>query len=161
MKPEKKTQDAIKFLEEFSWLLKAHGRVDISEIIEMVKQRNLLVHAGIGLNNLPSSQSNVRALVGILPNILNDEKIFPSNEDIAEFTEATLGVTVSRWKKKSKFEIIGHTVCHTAQLSNAGLEKVVQALEKLVSGDVTAHKLVASRKEKSLSWNEIIQTLNR
>ena len=93
--------------------------------------------------------------------MFTERKLFDSNEEIADFAETTLGVTIPRWAKKSKHELIGHIVCNAASLNDRGLEKLVKALSLLSSGDNRARNLVSSRKKEHLNWNEIIQILSR
>ena len=88
-----------------------------------------------------------------------DESIFPSNEDIAEFSETALKITIPRWQKKAKFELVGHIVCHAVKLDDLQVANLVRALTLIVDGENAARQILTSRKEQGLSWNEVIQNL--
>jgi hypothetical protein len=103
---------------------------------------------------------NVYFLVGTLPKLFSDERLFPSNEDIADFAGAALKVRIPRWEKKSKFELIGHIVCRTAELSDIEVSDLVKALQRLIANGDSARKLIRDSKQSGLSWNEIIQQLS-
>ncbi len=53
-------------------------------------------------------------LIGILPAILIDTHKFPSNEDIVKLAEKSLPIRITRWQKKSRYEIIGVIIAEIA-----------------------------------------------
>jgi hypothetical protein len=147
-----------RFVEELSWLLSSYADLDFrslgelsSGIIDTSRTRNLLIHS--------DRQPTVRMLVGILPGVLVDEKLFPSNEDIAEFASTTLEMPIPRWSKKSRYELIGHVVCHTDKAPPWKLESLLAALDRLVDEKGSARALVEKQRKSGASWNEVIQTL--
>jgi hypothetical protein len=152
---------AINLIEELSWVLRTYSDVDTKTLSNL---RNFLVHAPTRQHEqfasyLPEN-SNVFFLVGTLPKLFSDERLFPTNVDIADFADAALKVRIPRWQKKSKFELIGHIVCRTAELSESQVSDLVKALQKIISNGDSARKLIRDRKQAGLSWNEIIQQLS-
>lgn len=147
-----------RFVEELSWLLSSYSDLDFrslgqlsSELVETNRSRNLLAHS--------DRRPSVRMLVGILPSVLVDEKLFPTNEDIVEFAQTTLEMSIPRWGKKSRYELIGHVVCHTDQAPASNLESLLTALDRLADEKGTTRALVEKQRKSGASWNEVIQTL--
>jgi hypothetical protein len=149
-----------RFLQELSWLLASYEDLDFRALQQQVERaeprrpRSLFDHAG--------DQSSAAAfLVGTLPDLFQDEAVFPSDEDIADFAQHALGVIIPRWSKKSKYEIIGHVVCHTSVADETRLRRVVGALERLTHDRERASNLITENKAQGMTWNELIQKLIR
>jgi hypothetical protein len=147
-----------RFVEELSWLLSSYADLDFrslgqlsAELVDANRSRNFLVHS--------DRRPAVRMLVGVLPGVLVDEKLFPTNEDIAEFAQSTLEMSIPRWSKKSRYELIGHVVCHTEQAPPWKLSSLLTALDRLADEKSTARALVEKQRKSGASWNEVIQTL--
>jgi hypothetical protein len=150
---------ALRFIEELSWLLSTHSNVDFKLLADIVKNaRNISVHQA-PIEKYVSSSSNIHFLVGVLPRILADEKLFPNNEDIAQFAEKALGIRLSRWEKKSKHELIGLIVCNVNDLDDSKLSKLVDALALIISGDKRATSLMKRDASGKMDWNSIIQKI--
>lgn len=155
-------QDAVKttrFLEELSWLFQSHSDTELKSIskalTEAVTQRTVRQ----GFSSFASPNPNIHFLVGILPLVLRDESIFSTNGNIAEFAISALGMTMVRWEKKSRFELIGEIVCNAIDLDDGELSKLVEALSVLAGGDASAREVVRKAQSSRGGWNEIIQTL--
>lgn len=150
---------ATRFLEELSWLFQSHSDIDTRSIskalADAAKQR--IVREGFSSFALPNP--NIHFLVGILPLVLRDEFLFPSNGSIADFASSALGMPMMRWEKKSKFELIGEIVCNTIDLDDRELSKLVEALSALANGDSLAKAIVRDAHKSKRGWNEIIQSL--
>lgn len=147
-----------KFLQELSWLLNSYSDLDFKALESLgtsVATPSLAPTKRQKSNNLPK-KPNVHTLVGVLPGLLVDERLFPTNEDIAEFAEGTLGVSILRWQKKSKFELIGHIVCTANTLNDKAISSLVEALSQLTGEDRT-RKIVEDQRQSGASWNEVIQ----
>lgn len=158
-----KTHDARKarkFVEELAWLISMNKDIDFKAIPDLLMLDQSNINKPMQkLSDRTSNNANINFLVGILPGMFTDEKLFASNEDIADFASMTLGVKIPRWEKKSKYELIGHIVCNAVLLDDKGLELLSNALSLLASGDARARKLVSNRKTEQRNWNEIIQLL--
>lgn len=147
-----------RFIEELSWLLSAYEAADFRALGNLPKEfqhavdlRNSLAHR--------SGTGGEDALVGVLPGLLVDEKLFSSNEEIAEFAFSLLAIEIPRWSKKSKYELIGHIVCHAHLAPPLRRRKLADALRALVvDRDLITRKIATDRKAGA-SWNEIIQSL--
>jgi F0F1-type ATP synthase delta subunit len=148
------------FLEEFSWLLDSYVDTNFKEIPHLInpeKKRTFLKEEIF--EDFSPENPNIHFMVGVLPAIFSNAKIFPTNEDIADFSERILRLKIPRWTKKSKNEIIGHIVCNANKLNDKQLSKLTKALAKIVSGDRGANKIIKQAKTDNLDWNVIIQQL--
>lgn len=151
----------LKFVEELSWLLSSYEDLDFNALgklgVDLGKSQqaaaNIRNHSS--LNRTPTSQ----LLVGTLPGLLKDETIFPTNEDIVEFSLLTLGITITRWQKRSKYELIGHIVCHADSASEEKLNRLVQVLNNVMSDKGETKRDLQEQRQSGLSWNEVIQKL--
>lgn len=147
---------ANRFLEELSWLLESYSNLDFRVLAENIKTEK---EQSKPLLDVRSDNGNIHFLVGTLPIIFNNVRFFPGNEDIVEFATIALGLKISRWEKRSRYEIIGLIVCETAKLDNERLNKLVAALARVTNADPNLEAIVADRKARSLNWNELIQLL--
>ena len=151
-----------KFIEELSWVLSSYSHLDFRALPHL-----LTVSDHIGgrssrqLTRHVSDNPNIHFLVGALPIIFTDERLFPSNADIAEFAQDALNLPISRWEKRSKYELIGLIACETARLDDRRLDRLVGVLSRLVAGEPAARKAFSEKQERRLSWSEMIQSLSR
>lgn len=163
-KKSRDEQTIHRFIEELSWVLASYENLDFKALPELVQVARHRVNVGDearkGMVGYVSPNPNTHFLVGVLPRMLNDDSVFASNEDIAAFSRDVLDVTVPRWEKKSKYEIIGHIVCNIYGLDDRALENLVRALSKLVSGDKKAEQIFRKEKAQRTSWNEVIRLLS-
>jgi len=107
-----------------------------------------------------SSDPNKHFLIGALPRLFLDRDLFPSNDDIVDFSNIALKIEIKA-EKRARFEIIGKIVCETDLLDERQLTDLVRALEKLVGDKETRNVMLEKRKAGSFSWNETIQELLR
>lgn len=148
-----------RFMEELSWLLTSYSDLDFRALGEFGSE---VIHSSRSTRNLLSHSDrnpNVRLLVGALPTVLIDEKLFPSNESIADFANATLEMSIPRWAKKSRYELIGHVVCNTDKAPLRKIDSLVSALDRLMESKGAARTLIEKQISAGTSWNEVIQKL--
>lgn len=98
-------------------------------------------------------------LVGILPELLTDISLFPTNEGIVEFADAALGLPLKRWQKKSRYEIIGQIVCHTNSASPNKVRILSELVESMQNGDTSIRKAIEDNRGRGQSWSEVIGQL--
>jgi hypothetical protein len=79
---------------------------------------------------------------------------------IAGFAEEVLGISVSRYEKRSKYELIGLIVCETDGLSDEKLNALVKALAEITKSEEKLNKMRHAQKSSDFSWNEAIQQLS-
>lgn len=150
---------ATRFLEELSWLFQSHQDIDVKAIAKALAEAAKHRTVRQGISSFASPNPNIHFLVGILPVVLRDESIFATNGAISEFAMSALGMSMIRWEKKSRFELIGEIVCNTIDLDDSELSKLVEALSVLANGDAGAREIVRDAQVSRRGWNEIIQTL--
>uniref|UniRef100_B8J3W3 Uncharacterized protein n=1 Tax=Desulfovibrio desulfuricans (strain ATCC 27774 / DSM 6949 / MB) TaxID=525146 RepID=B8J3W3_DESDA len=150
----------VNFLQELMWVFERYGFSQVKEFIsDLERDVSSNIQQEFGLQEFAPKNPNQLFLVGVLPKIFSDAKIFSSNEEIANFSEDILKVKISRWEKKSRLELIGHIVCSTAQADDKKLEQIATALKKLHSGRKDADIFLEKSRQDKKSWNEIIQLL--
>jgi hypothetical protein len=152
----------LRFIEELSWLLSANEDLDFKALGSLGNELAFAQRAPSSLRHHSSRRPpTTQFLVGVLPSLLTDEALFPANEDIIDFSRHALGITVPRWQKKSKFELIGHIVCNTEHADRARLDFLVRALADLLEDRGEIRRALQAERRSGASWNEVIQKLLR
>lgn len=100
---------------------------------------------------------NKDVLIGVLPRLLQNKELFPQNEDIYDFARAALNLNISRYEKRSRYELIGMLICTINELDEEKLSYLVTALDKVIDDGEELNKIVIDKKNNSFSWNEAIQ----
>ncbi|MDM5114285.1 hypothetical protein [Aeromonas salmonicida] len=100
---------------------------------------------------------NKGVLIGVLPRLLQNKELFPQNEDIYDFARAALNLNISRYEKRSRYELIGMLICTINELDEEKLSYLVTALDKVIDDGEELNKIVIDKKNNSFSWNEAIQ----
>ena len=151
-------QQFINFFEELSWLLDANKEINFKNASKFLREyRNLYAH-GMVMSN---SKNDAYNLIGVLPSLLKDNEIFQSNSQLIQFAEEVLKISIPRWEKRSRNEIIGLIVC---EVEDANKERI-DILTQWVSNILENKKKVKDMQNKAqnagnlFSWNETIQKL--
>lgn len=155
-------KQAADVLEELLWLLDGKRGATLRDLPELLRQHaaeNSDLNAVAG--QYASPNPNKHFLIGALPRLFQDAKLFPSNEDIAEFANTVLHVPISRFEKRSKYELIGFIVCRTNELDEEKLSKLVQALAAITGSEEKLKRVLEARKSHGLNWNEAIQQISQ
>ncbi|HEX7636151.1 MAG TPA: hypothetical protein VF427_12845 [Noviherbaspirillum sp.] len=106
-----------------------------------------------------SEDPNKHFLIGVLPRLFQDKKLFAQNEDIVDFAASALKLNMSRSEKRSRYEIIGKVICETDTLDEKQLTDLVRALEVLLNNRDKLEMMAEKKKSGRFSWNETIQEL--
>jgi len=149
-------------LDDLAWMLQ---KVDIRQLKEAADLLRFSLSnqdtAFSVARTYQSSSPNKHFLIGVLPRLFQDKELFPQNEDIADFANTVLKLSMSRMEKRSRYEIIGKVVCETDSLDEVELSLLVRALEKLVEDKDKLAQMAARKRAGSFSWNETLQELLR
>lgn len=159
----KRLREAAMFLEELVWLFdsKRSAALRVPELLRYVselRRKDSAAISGLG-DRYVSPNPNKHFLIGVLPRLFQDVKLFPNNEDIADFARTVLDVNVTRYEKRSKYELIGLIVCKTNDLNDERLSELVSALVNIVGNPERLDRVIEARKNERLSWNEVIRTM--
>ncbi|WP_111900153.1 hypothetical protein [Aeromonas veronii] len=111
----------------------------------------------IGNKVISRKNPNKGVLIGVLPRLLQNKDLFPQNEDIYDFARAALNLNISRYEKRSRYELIGMLICTINELDEDDLSYLVTALDKIIDDGEELNKVVIDKKNNSFSWNEAIQ----
>lgn len=156
----KKITQAINFVEELSWLLDSKKSIDLKEIPSLL--RNLLDNNSSvsATDKFSSPNPNKNYLIGILPNLFQDNDLFKTNIDLADFAETILKIPVNRAEKRSRYELIGLIVCEVTNLNESDLTNLVDALSKIAGSNEKLKQIKEAKKKANFSWNDAIKTLS-
>lgn len=152
-------RELARFVEELSWLLKSFEDIDYNALSNFSHQAEFFLSNSEKFRRSSSIDQSAMVLVGILPNFLMDNKLFPANEGIVEFAEAALDLTLKRWQKKSRYEIIGQIVCHTNEASPEKIARLSEIIEEMHDNKTGIRKVIESNREQGRSWSEVIGRL--
>lgn len=141
------------FLEELGWLLSSYSDLPFEDIAKLFKVRRQSA-AITGLEALAPSNPNILFLVGALPGLFMDRRLFPRNDDIARFSTEVLHVPVSRTEKRSQYELIGLILCEVTKLDDRKLERVTLELR-----DIVVNKDQLGPNKFMGGWNAAIRRL--
>lgn len=157
---ETKVKHAIDFIEELSWLLESKKKLKLNEIPNILRSRLLTQESVIGATDkYISPNPNIHYLIGILPRLFQDSKLFSRNEEIAEFANEVLGIDIPRVEKRSKYELIGLIVCRTDELDDNKLDTLVESLSVITGSSEKISMIVKEKSTIGFSWNETIRKL--
>lgn len=141
-------------LEDIDYKAIKQAREFVSNSIEVTNK-----HRKVFSENERTSNS-LEFLTGILPTLFKDRKLFPKNEDIISFTQDLIGLErVNRVDKRSRYEIIGLVVCEATVSNSAKLDRLISAINVILSDETVRKSFEVMRKEESFSWNEAISRL--
>ncbi len=148
------------FIEELHWLLESRKEFDLKIVIKTLRDMQSQQDSISGIvGAYKSPNPNKHFLIGALPKLFQDSRLFPTNESIASFATEILMIKIPRFEKRSKYELIGKIVCETDTLSDHKLSQLVNALSLLTVNEDNLNKIREERKDVNFSWNETIQKL--
>ncbi len=156
---KKKISQAINLLEELAWILDSKKNIDLKEIPTLLrglieKDKNIIIQ------KYASPNSNKNYLVGILPNLFQDEELFKTNSELLEFAENVLNLKISKEAKRSRVEYIGLIVCEVTKLNDSNLTNLVEALGEITGSTEKLRLIKEAKKQPNFTWNDAIQKLS-
>lgn len=155
----KKVKQAINLIEELSWLLEKNNNVKLREIPEILRE---VINQGESMPlKYKSDNPNKNYLIGVLPNLFQDQDLFKTNSDLIEFATIILKVVISRPEKRSRYELIGLIVCEVRNLNDFDLDVLVEALAEITTNEDKLKKFKENKKKSNFSWNDAIYELNK
>lgn len=152
-------RELARFIEELSWLLKSFDSLDFAALGKFSQEMSFFLSNSERLSRRNPRDRKTTVLVGVLPNFLMDAELFPSNEGIVEFAEAALGLSISRWQKKSKYEIIGQVVCSANDASPNRVQRLSELIEEMQDKKTSIRKRIEENRSLGHSWSEVIGKL--
>ncbi|SRR5690554_368674 len=157
-----KINQAINFIEELSWLLDNKKNLSLKDSVILLKELiNNENSNQLGLFSDNIRRSNKRVLVGILPELFQDEELFKSTSEMLDFAESVLKLKVSRASKRSRNEYIGWIVCELSNLNDNQMISFVDSLEEIAGNEFKLKQIKEAKKQPNFSWNETISKLGK
>lgn len=155
----KKIKQAINLIEELSWLLERNN-IKLREIPEIL--RDIINNDdNVVSNKYKSNNPNKNYLIGILPNLFQDQDLFKTNSELIEFSTKILKVPISRPDKRSRYELIGLIVCEVRNLNDYDLDVLVEALAEISTNEDKLKKIKEDKKKSNFSWNDAIYEISK
>ncbi|MDD3939857.1 MAG: hypothetical protein PHF49_04415 [Patescibacteria group bacterium] len=157
-----KINQAINFIEELSWLLDNKKNLSLKDSVILLKElidNENFNQLGLFSDNI--RRSNKRVLVGILPELFQDEELFKSTSEMLDFAESVLKLKVSRASKRSRNEYIGWIVCELSNLNDNQMISFVDSLEVIAGNEFKLKQIKEAKKQPNFSWNETISKLGK
>lgn len=157
-----KINQAINFIEELSWLLDNKKNQSLKDSVALLKEfidSETSNQSGLFSNNVKRSKK--RVLVGILPELFQDEELFKSTSDMLDFAESVLKLKISRASKRSRNEYIGWIVCELSNLNDSQIVSFVDSLEDIVGNEFKLKQIKEAKKQPNFSWNETISKMSK
>lgn len=151
-------QRSINFFEELCWLLDSNKDINFKDASKTLKQwRNLMIHGECETNKVEKSYS----LIGVLPSLLKDKELFSNNAKLAQFSEEVLSLSILRWDKRSRNEIIGLIICEVEDTNKQRIDQLSQWVGNILNHKVQVKDMQenAEKTGNLFSWNEAIQRL--
>ncbi|WP_329743044.1 hypothetical protein [Dyella sp. A6] len=153
-------------LQELVWAIRSREANELSSGVSYL--RNLTLQEKMERRksekgskaSLVDRRRDLKALVGSMSLVLADAELFPSNEDIAKFAEEALRIPISRWEKRSRYEMIGMLVMESMSASPARLREVAGLLNKISEESDSMDEIKRSARQTGFSWNEAIRKLS-
>ena len=105
-------------------------------------------------------QRDLKALVGSMSLVLADSELFPANEDIAKFATEALRISIARWEKRSRYEMIGMLIMESINASPARLREVGNLLNRISEESESMAQIKRQSRQTGFSWNEAIRSLS-
>lgn len=159
--PDFDRQQFFNFFEEFCWLLGSNKDINFKNVSKYLHEyRNIIVH-GSSNDYINVQHSDEYHLIGILPSLLKDEELFQNNSQLVEFADEVLSLSISRWDKRSKNEIIGLIICEVEDANKRRLNILKERIKSILNNKnaVYEYKKNAKNTGNMFSWNETIQKL--
>lgn len=150
-------------LQELVWAIQSRESTELSKGVSHL--RNLTLNEKIPRRKsekasaLRDRQNTLKALVGSMSLVLADTELFPANEDIAKFASEALQITISRWEKRSRYEMIGMLIMESINTSPERLRDVGSLLNKICEESDSMERIKQNSRQTGFSWNEAIRSL--
>lgn len=150
-------------LQELIWAIRSRESTELSEGVSYLrnlantekairrKTEKKMVSGG--------RQGDLKALVGSMSLVLADTELFPANENIAKFAGEALQIQISRWEKRSRYEMIGMLIMESINASPERLRDVGNLLNKISNESDSMDIIKKSSRQVGFSWNEAIRSL--
>lgn len=109
---------------------------------------------------LADKRRDLKSLVGSMSLVLADVELFPANEDIAKFANEALQIPITRWEKRSRYEMIGMLIMESINANPTRLKDVVSLLERISNESESMTQIKSRARQTGFSWNEAIRSMS-
>ena len=149
----------IDLVQELLWALQSRPQGEIWDGLKFLQKAIADIDSD---RPRPRGRRYLSSLVGSMPIILADTDLFPSNEHIAKFANEALEIPISRWEKRSRYEMIGMLVMANNQTARcAGQTLVVYFLIAYLPAARDSKSIKRQAQDVGFSCNTANRTLSR
>jgi hypothetical protein len=154
----------LELIQELVWAIRSR---ETSELLNGVSYLRQLAHSDKAerrrLDKRPGPKdrkNDLKALVGSMSLVLADIELFPANEDIAKFAIEALQISITRWEKRSRYEMIGMLIMESINASPERLRDVGNLLNRISDESDSMAQIKQRSRQTGFSWNEAIRSLS-
>lgn len=113
--------------------------IDILENLRKILDGQPLYTGDLFSEPIINNQNDLESLIGTIPFLLSNKKIFEKNQDIAEFAKK-LNIDIPSPEKKKKEDIIGRIVSAIANFDNRKVAELNIAIKAIKKSDINKGK---------------------
>ena len=152
-------QRSINFFEELCWLLDSNKDINFKDASKTFKTMAKFNDTW-RMRDQQGEQVSY-SLIGVLPSLLKDKELFPNNAKLAQFSEEVLSLSILRWDKRSRNEIIGLIICEVEDTNKQRIDQLSQWVGNILNHKVQVKDMQGNAEKTGnlFSWNEAIQRL--
>lgn len=126
------------------------------ELVSLIEEISSIIGKVNQIQNQKSSgrKDDLEELIGSLPFLLLNEKIFEKNLDIARFAEK-LGIDIPSPEKKKKEDIIGRIISSVSKFNKSKISEL-----NFIISDLNHIKKSNSKNNFFIDWEDAIKDIN-
>jgi hypothetical protein len=113
--------------------------VEILENLKLVLEGQTVQKSDLFSDTSISQQNDLEVLIGTIPFLLSNKKIFEKNQDIAEFAKK-LNIDIPSPEKKKREDIIGRIVSAITNFDNRMVAELNIAIKAIKKSDINKGK---------------------
>ena len=156
-------QKTLELIQELVWAIRSREPNEllksVSYLQQIVDNKKTEIRKIEKKPLLRDKRQYLKKLVGSMPLVLADVELFPTNEDIAKFAREALQISITRWEKRSRYELIGMLVMQSINASHERLQEVGNLLDRISEESDSMTTIKQNVRQTGFSWNEAIRSL--
>ena len=156
-------QKTLELIQELVWAIRSREPNEllksVSYLQQIVDSKKTEIRRIEKKPLLHEKRQYLKKLVGSMSLVLADVELFPTNEDIAKFAREALQISITRWEKRSRYELIGMLVMQSINASHERLQEVGNLLDRISEESDSMTTIKQNVRQTGFSWNEAIRSL--
>ena len=124
------------------------------ELVSLIEEISSIIGKVNTIQKSSGRKDDLEELIGSLPFLLLNEKIFEKNLDIARFAEK-LGIDIPSPEKKKKEDIIGRVISAVSKFNKNKISEL-----NIIIGELNHTKKSNSKNNFFMDWEDAIKDIN-